>query len=47
MPEDLKSMTDDEQRGATITKDPDAKTLFKEHLDGMKRGAASRPAEEE
>jgi general secretion pathway protein D len=43
-PEELKGMSEDEQKGAKISNDTAEKGILQEHLEGMKRGAASRPA---
>lgn len=46
-PEDLKGMSEDEKAGTRLVPNAVEPGTFDEHLRGMQRGAATRPAEEE
>ena len=43
-PDDLKGMSEDERAGTKVVQDAVEKGALEEHLKGMQRGAASRPA---
>jgi general secretion pathway protein D len=45
-PDELRGMSEDELKGAKISNETVEKGVLQEHLEGMKRGAASRPSNE-